>query len=82
MFANLSGTNLVFVLVSILISLSIHEAMHAYTAHWLGDTTASDLGTFDAQPAETYRCCYNSPAAYGVIASWIAAVLCRQTSAV
>ena len=34
----------------IILSLSFHEAMHAFTSHWLGDTTASDLGRLTLNP--------------------------------
>jgi Zn-dependent protease len=34
----------------LLISMSFHEAMHAFTAHWLGDTTASELGRVSLNP--------------------------------
>lgn len=50
MFSDLSAFQLVAILVSILISMSIHEAMHSYVAHWLGDTTASDLGRLTLNP--------------------------------
>jgi len=30
--------------------LSIHEAMHAYVAHWLGDDTAHDMGRLTLNP--------------------------------
>jgi Zn-dependent protease len=50
MLSNLSGANLVVVLLSIIIALSIHEAMHAYVAHWLGDTTAHDMGRLTLNP--------------------------------
>ncbi len=50
MLGNLSGVDLVMVLVSIVIALSIHEAMHAFTAHWLGDTTAQDMGRLSLNP--------------------------------
>jgi len=50
MLTNLSGVDLVMILVSIVISLSIHEAMHAFTAHWLGDTTAQDMGRLSLNP--------------------------------
>lgn len=50
MFANLSFGDLIVVIVSIFIGLSIHEAMHAFTAHWLGDSTASDLGRLTLNP--------------------------------
>jgi len=50
MLSNLSGSELVIVLLSIIIALSIHEAMHAYVAHWLGDTTAQDMGRLTLNP--------------------------------
>jgi Zn-dependent protease len=50
MLSNLSGGDLVVVLLSIIIALSIHEAMHAYVAHWLGDTTAQDMGRLTLNP--------------------------------
>jgi len=43
-------TTLVIVFVSILLSMSLHEAMHAFTGHWLGDTTASDQGRLTLNP--------------------------------
>ena len=36
--------------VTIVVSLSIHEAMHAYAAHALGDTTAQDVGRLSLNP--------------------------------
>jgi Zn-dependent protease len=30
--------------------MTIHEAMHAFTAHWLGDTTAKDQGRLTLNP--------------------------------
>src|SRR5665213_494774 len=50
MFSNLTGTDLVYILISMVISLSIHEAMHAYAAHALGDTTAEDRGRLSLNP--------------------------------
>lgn len=50
MLGNLSGANLAVVLVSIIIALSLHEAMHAYVAHWLGDDTAHDMGRLTLNP--------------------------------
>lgn len=35
---------------AVLISMSLHEAMHAYVAHWLGDDTASRLGRLTINP--------------------------------
>ena len=50
MLSNLSGLDLAVVLMSIIIALSIHEAMHAYVAHWLGDNTAHDMGRLTLNP--------------------------------
>lgn len=50
MFGALSATDLIIVLVSIVISLSVHEAMHAYAAHKLGDMTAHDEGRLTLNP--------------------------------
>ena len=50
MFSDLTATEILIVLVSILVSMAIHEAMHAYTAHWLGDSTAEDLGRLTLNP--------------------------------
>lgn len=50
MFSDLSGLDLVFVLASIFISLSIHEAMHGYVAHRLGDDTAHREGRLTLNP--------------------------------
>jgi len=44
------GKYIVTVLVSFLISVSIHEFMHAYTAWKLGDSTARDLGRLTFNP--------------------------------
>ena len=50
MISSLAGTDLLIVFVSILFSMGIHEAMHAFTSHWLGDTTAKDLGRLTLNP--------------------------------
>ena len=50
MFSQLSATDLIVVFASILVSMGFHEAMHAFTAHWLGDTTASDQGRLSLNP--------------------------------
>lgn len=41
---------LVFVLISILISMTLHEAMHAYAGYWLGDDTAKVHGRLTINP--------------------------------
>ena len=50
MLSDLATPNLLYVVVSIVIALSIHEAMHAFAAHWLGDTTAQDMGRLSLNP--------------------------------
>ena len=50
MLSGLSSTDLLIVLVSIIISLSLHEAMHGFAAHWLGDTTAQEMGRLTLNP--------------------------------
>ena len=50
MLNQLRATDLVIIFVSILLSMAIHEAMHAFTAHWLGDTTAKDQGRLTLNP--------------------------------
>ena len=50
MFDSLAGSQLIVFFVSLLIGMSIHEAMHAFTSHWLGDTTASDMGRLTLNP--------------------------------
>ncbi len=41
---------IVVILVSILISITIHEAMHAYVGYWLGDDTAMHSGRLSLNP--------------------------------
>lgn len=50
MFSGLSATDLVVVLVSLVLSMTLHEAMHGFVAHWLGDTTAADAGRLTLNP--------------------------------
>ncbi|HEX7633242.1 MAG TPA: site-2 protease family protein, partial [Candidatus Saccharimonadales bacterium] len=50
MFGDLTAFQLLIVLVSIIISLSIHEAMHGFVAHWLGDDTAHAMGRLTLNP--------------------------------
>lgn len=52
MFGDLSATNLVVIIISILFSLTLHEAMHAYAAYVLGDTTAKDEGRLTLNPLQ------------------------------
>lgn len=50
MLQDLTGIQIAFVLLSLLIAMSIHEAMHAFTSHWLGDTTAQEEGRLTLNP--------------------------------
>jgi Zn-dependent protease len=42
--------DLLMLAVCILLALSLHEAMHAYAGHALGDTTAKDMGRLTLNP--------------------------------
>lgn len=46
----LQASDLIYVIPSIFIGMAVHEAMHALTAHWLGDTTASEMGRLTLNP--------------------------------
>ena len=50
MIGHLSLKYLVVLIISILVSLVIHEFMHAYVGHLLGDTTAHDEGRMTLNP--------------------------------
>ncbi len=50
MFSGLDGLGIVVFLVSLIVSLAIHEAMHAYVAHSLGDHTAHEQGRLTLNP--------------------------------
>jgi Zn-dependent protease len=50
MLSDLSTSEVLIVLGSIIISLSVHEAVHGFTAHWLGDNTAQDMGRLTLNP--------------------------------
>ena len=41
---------IVIALASVLVSLTIHEAMHAFTSYWLGDNTAKHEGRLTFNP--------------------------------
>lgn len=43
-------TYIVIVLASILVSMTLHEAMHAYASNWLGDDTAKLQGRLTLNP--------------------------------
>lgn len=44
------STSILLLLVSLVVAISIHEAMHAFVAHWLGDPTAADEGRLTLNP--------------------------------
>lgn len=50
MFTGLTLSQIIVVLVTILVSMATHEAMHAFTAHALGDTTAQEEGRLTLNP--------------------------------
>lgn len=47
---NFDPIYLIIVLLSILISMTLHEAMHAYAGYWLGDDTARLQGRLTLNP--------------------------------
>ncbi len=47
---DLDTTNLVVLILALLISITIHEAMHAFTGYWLGDDTAKLEGRISLNP--------------------------------
>ncbi len=50
MLTDLGFNALVVVFVSLVIAISLHESMHAFTAHWLGDDTAHREGRISLNP--------------------------------
>lgn len=50
MFSGLSIQDIGIFIISLLISMGFHEAMHAFAAHRLGDTTAADEGRLTLNP--------------------------------
>jgi len=52
MIGNLTASSIAVVIVSLVISMVIHEYMHALTAHALGDTTAQDQGRMSLNPLQ------------------------------
>jgi Zn-dependent protease len=50
MFSDLSGAYILVFIVSLVLALSIHEAMHGFVAHWLGDDTAQLEGRLTLNP--------------------------------
>ncbi|HSX46736.1 MAG TPA: site-2 protease family protein [Patescibacteria group bacterium] len=50
MLNNLGVGSLAIVFVSLVIAITLHEAMHAFTSHWLGDDTAERMGRISLNP--------------------------------
>ncbi len=50
MFSDLSGLQILFLIISLLVAMSTHEAMHAFAGHALGDTTAHEQGRLTLNP--------------------------------
>ncbi|NDE11665.1 MAG: site-2 protease family protein, partial [Chitinophagia bacterium] len=50
MLNDLTGAQIAVVFVTLVISITLHEAMHGYVAYWLGDTTAKDHGRLTFNP--------------------------------
>jgi Zn-dependent protease len=45
-----SPVGILVVIATVLMSITLHEAMHAFTAHWLGDDTAQMHGRLTLNP--------------------------------
>lgn len=50
MITDLGFTTLFVVFISLVIAISLHESMHAFTSHWLGDDTAEKQGRISLNP--------------------------------
>lgn len=50
MFSGLTGTDITFLFISLLVGVIIHELMHGVVAYWLGDRTAADAGRLTLNP--------------------------------
>ena len=50
MFSNLTGLEITYFIIALLISMIVHEVMHGVMAKALGDSTASDMGRLTLNP--------------------------------
>jgi Zn-dependent protease len=50
MIADLSLTNIIIVIISLVIAITVHEAVHAYVGYFLGDDTAKEHGRISLNP--------------------------------
>lgn len=47
---DLQVTSILYFFLALVLAMSFHEAMHAFVAHWLGDTTAQEEGRLTLNP--------------------------------
>ncbi|MEO5627314.1 MAG: site-2 protease family protein [Candidatus Saccharimonadales bacterium] len=45
-----ASSNLIYIFVALVVAVTLHEAMHAFTSHWLGDDTAHAMGRVSLNP--------------------------------
>ena len=50
MFSGLTGLDITFLFLSLLIGVVLHEMMHGFVAYKLGDTTSADMGRLTLNP--------------------------------
>ena len=50
MFSGLTGIELVYFFLSLLIAMIVHEVMHGVVAYYLGDRTAAEMGRLTLNP--------------------------------
>lgn len=50
MLTDLNTSTLIIIFVALVISITLHEAMHAFTGYWLGDDTAQKEGRISLNP--------------------------------
>lgn len=50
MFSGLTGTDITFLFLALLVGIIVHELMHGVVAYWLGDKTAAEAGRLTLNP--------------------------------
>ena len=50
MFSGLTGIDITFLFIALVIGVIVHELMHGVVAYWLGDRTAADAGRLTLNP--------------------------------
>lgn len=48
----------------IILSMTLHEAMHAFVSYWQGDDTAKQDGRLNSKPYKAYRSYYDNYTSY------------------